>query len=216
MSENFVVAMFGALFAVMNPFVNLPIFLGLTQENTKAEQRKTAISTIFFTAIACVIVAIAGSAILSFFGISVSAFRVAGGLVLMQIGFLMLNGSDSPAHHGSDGEKSGHADEQKIAFYPMTFPMLVGPGTMTTLILYAHKASSTADWVSYGFCVAGVLLILGAVLFFASNIDQLMSATMRTIMTRLMGMILAAIAVGMIAEGLLDLLPGLAQGSQAT
>ncbi|PSL18847.1 MarC family protein [Shimia abyssi] len=209
MTDSFVISMFGALFAVMNPFVNLPIFLGLTDGMDPAAQRRTALQMVLYTAVTCAIVAVAGSAILNFFGISIDAFRVAGGLVLLQIGFHMLNGSESPAHHGSEGEKRQPASNDSIAFYPMTFPMLVGPGTITTLILFAGQAKGISGWTEYGACVALVLLILAVVLYFAGNIGHHLTRTARTIMTRLMGMILLAIAIGMIADGAKVLLPGL-------
>lgn len=210
MDTSFAVSMFGALFAVMNPFVNLPIFLSMTTDLDKASQRRTALQTILYTLVATAVVAIAGSAILNFFGVSTDAFRVAGGLVLLQIGLHMLNGRDSSAHHGTDHEKEGHPKGADVAFYPMTFPMLVGPGTMTTLILFAHRANSTTDWISYAGCVGVVVGMLALVLIFAGDIGQYLTDTMRTIMTRLMGMILLAIAVGMIAAGAKALWPGLA------
>ncbi len=209
MSDPFAVSMFGALFAVMNPFVNLPVFLSLTSDLDRTAQRKTALQVVFFTAVTCAVVAGAGSAILNFFDISVDAFRVAGGLVLAQIGFHMLNGSESSAHHGTDREKAEHSQQESIAFYPMTFPMLVGPGTMTTLILFSHKADTVTKWITYGAVTGAVLAILLAVLFFAGDIGRFLTQTMRNIMTRIMGMILVAIAVGMVVAGLKVLLPGL-------
>lgn len=210
MNISFTVAMFGALFAVMNPFVNLPIFLSLTAGANRGAQRRMALQVAVFTALTCAVVAVAGSAILSFFDISIDAFRVAGGLVLLQIGLHMLNGNNSSSHHGTPAEQEGHEQAQSIAFYPMTFPMLVGPGTMTTLILFAHKAQTPADWAAYAACVAAVLGLLTAVLIFAGDIGRFLTETMRTIMTRIMGMILMAIAVGMVTAGLKVLLPGLA------
>ncbi|MDP2580849.1 MarC family protein [Shimia thalassica] len=210
MSDGFAVSMFGALFAVMNPFVNLPIFLSLTEDQTRSDQRKTAIQVVIYTAACCGVVAVGGSAILNFFDISVDAFRVAGGLVLLQIGFHMLNGRESPAHHGTESEQANVTESESIAFYPMTFPMLVGPGTMTTLILFAHNAQGSAGWAAYALCVGAVIAILAVVLFFAGDIGQYLSRTARTIMTRLMGMILLAIAIGMVTAGAKVLLPGLA------
>lgn len=210
MTYTFAVSMFGALFAVMNPFVNLPIFLSLTADHSRAEQRKAAVRITAYTAITCAVVASAGSAILGFFDISVPAFRVAGGIVLLMIGMHMLNGNESSSHHGTKSEQSGHGEVSNITFYPMTFPMLVGPGTMTTLILFSNKATDAADWIGYAACVGAVVGLLGVVLFFAGDIGRLLTATMRTIMTRIMGMILMAIAVGMVAAGLKTLLPGLA------
>jgi multiple antibiotic resistance protein len=212
MSGSFAIAMFGALFAVMNPFINLPVFLGLTEDLHQSEQRSAATKILTYTAVSCVIIAISGTAILSFFGVSVDAFRVAGGMVLVQIGFVMLNGRRSTAHHGTEREREvmQKADADSIAFYPMTFPMLVGPGTITTLILYAQQVKQPSDWGIYTGCVFLVLLMIAVVFYFAGSIGRYLSNTARTIMTRLMGMVLIAIAVGMVADGAKALLPGLA------
>ncbi len=141
MSEDFAITMFGALFAVMNPFINLPVFLSLTHDFDQSEQRKAAFQIIAFTAFGCAIVAVGGSQILTFFDVSIDAFRVAGGMVLVSIGFNMLNGRNSTAHHRTEREKeiSAKVEADSIAFYPMTFPMLIGPGTITTLILAAQR-----------------------------------------------------------------------------
>ncbi|MCP4818804.1 MAG: MarC family protein [Shimia sp.] len=212
MSEDFAITMFGALFAVMNPFINLPVFLSLTHDFDQSEQRKAAFQIIAFTAIGCAIVAVGGSQILTFFDVSIDAFRVAGGMVLVSIGFNMLNGRNSTAHHRTEREKeiSAKVVADSIAFYPMTFPMLIGPGTITTLILAAQRVEHPQDWVTYAGCIGVVLALMAIVFFFASSIGRHLSLTARTIMTRLMGMILIAIAVGMMAEGVKVLLPGLA------
>ncbi|SFK82129.1 MarC family protein [Shimia haliotis] len=212
MSEDFAITMFGALFAVMNPFINLPVFLSLTHDLDQSEQRKTALQIITYTAIGCAIIAVGGSQILNFFDVSIDAFRVAGGMVLISIGFNMLNGRNSTAHHRTEREKEVGAKvvADSIAFYPMTFPMLIGPGTITTLILAAQRVEQPEGWIVYAGCIGVVLALMAIVFFFASSIGRYLSVTARTIMTRLMGMILIAIAVGMVAEGVKVLLPGLA------
>jgi multiple antibiotic resistance protein len=84
---------FGAFFAVMNPFVNLPIFLGLTTGFSVAQQRILAVKVFFFSAIMSAIVLLAGAAIIGFFGVTVNQFRIAGGAVLVKIAWSMLNGT---------------------------------------------------------------------------------------------------------------------------
>ena len=210
MDTALLVKALGALFAIMNPFVNLPIFLSLTAGQDAARQRRTAWRTVLMATVTCAVVAVAGSALLSFFD-----FRVAGGLVLLMIGLGMLNGPGSTAHEGTDSEKAhaqAHAERSDVAFYPMTFPILVGPGTMTTIIVLVAEGgdSGAGGLLAVGIALALVLACLGIVLPFAGAIGHHMSMTLRTIMTRLMGMVLAAIAVGMLGAGLTTLLPGLA------
>lgn len=210
MDTVFLIKTFGAFFAIMNPFVNLPIFLSLTEELSAAQQRRTAIYVMVFSAAMCVVLAIAGQGILGFFGISVDDFRVAGGLVLMMIGLGMLNGSGNASHERTASEQTDQPDLRQVAFYPMTFPMIVGPGTITTLIVFYGQVDGFGTRFAFWGALGATLALLGIVLFFASQIGAHLSQTMRVIMTRLMGMILAAIAVDMIATGLKSLLPGLA------
>ena len=96
---------FGAFFAIMNPFVNLPIFLALTVGFTVAEQRSLAIKVTLFSAMMCAVILFAGQSILGFFGISVDEFRIAGGIVLAHIAWSMLNGNSAASHHGSEKEQ---------------------------------------------------------------------------------------------------------------
>lgn len=200
---------FGALFAIMNPFVNLPVFLGLTDGMERAIQRRTALQVTLYSAGLSAMIMIAGTPILNLFGISVADFRVAGGLVLLIIALGMLNGSGSPAHSGTPDEQAHQAQREDVAFYPMAFPILVGPGTITTLIVLSGHARGSAGHIAVVAALALVLAMVALVLWFAADIGHHMSQTLRTITTRLMGMILAAIAISMVATGLKTLLPGL-------
>lgn len=201
---------FGALFAIMNPISNLPVFLSTTDGATEAQRRQIALKTAAYCLLLGGVFAAFGNAVLGAFGIGVEDFRVAGGLVVLTIGLGMLNGRDSSAHHGTEREQVQFADAGAVAFYPLTFPILVGPGTITALILYRQQAESARDLIVYAAVFGGVVALLAIAFLSASAIGRHLSQTARTIMTRLMGMILAAIAVDMIVSGLKALLPGLA------
>ncbi len=207
----------GAFFAVMNPFVALPMFLSLTNAYDHTRQRRTGLRVVLYSLIMSVVVMASGSAILVFFGISVSHFRVAGGIVLMTIGLGMLNGG-SPAHEGTASEKAhmrtrAVPDAQPadtrgdISFYPLTFPMILGPGTIASIIVFTGQAEGLPGLLAVALALAAVLAVLFVVLWFAPTIGRRMSETLRVIMTRLMGMIVASIAVAMAIAGLQDLIP---------
>jgi multiple antibiotic resistance protein len=210
METTLAVGFFGALFAIMNPITNLPVFLSVTQDLPISDQRKVAVKTALYCTILGGAFAAIGSQALGLFGISVDDLRVAGGLVVLMIGLNMLNGNESSSHHGTDGEKKSYPAPEAVAFYPLAFPILVGPGTITTLILYAHHIKTPVEAVVY----AGVFLFVVALLLItfwnASALAKRLSDNARVIMSRFMGMILAAIAISMIADGLKALLPGLA------
>ncbi len=227
------------LFAIMNPFVALPMFLALTSDYAQQEQRKAGIRVALYTLALSGVVLVAGTQVLGFFGINVNDFRIAGGIVLLTIGLSMLNGTGSSAHQGTPAEQQHHAErvsaqratgqpapvqpptsgpapaqvspasaamEQAprtdVAFYPMAFPIIAGPGAITTVVLLGGQAGDTAGHLAVTVALLLIIAMLGIVLFFAANIGHYLSQTLRTVMTRLMGMILAAIAVQMIVAGL--------------
>lgn len=225
----------GAFFAIMNPFIALPMFLALTSGYDHARQRRTGLRVVVYSAVMSIVVMASGSAILGFFGISVSHFRVAGGIVLMTIGLGMLNGGSS-AHEGTATEKArmrtramasaggeagvtatgpaagpahdAHPDAAAdISFYPLTFPMILGPGSIASIVIFTGQADGVPGIVAVILALAAVLAVLFVVLWFAPFIGRRMSETLRMIMTRLMGMIVAAIAVAMVIAGLQELIP---------
>lgn len=194
----------------MNPVTNLPVFLSVTEGAPAAVQRQIAIKTATYCLVMGAGFAIAGSQMLKLFGISVDDLRVAGGLVVLLIGLNMVNGETSKSHHGNTAEKDSYPAPATVAFYPLTFPILVGPGTITTLIIFAHRVDGVQNMIAFGVVFALVVFLLGLTFYNAPVLARHLSGTARVIMSRLMGMILAAIAVSMIAQGLKTLLPGLA------
>ncbi len=210
MDPTLAAGFFGALFAIMNPITNLPVFLSVTDGLSPTDQRKVATKTALYCLILGGAFAAIGNKTLGLFGISVDDLRVAGGLVVLMIGLNMLSGTESTTHHGTEGEKQSYPEPDTVAFYPLAFPILVGPGTITTLILYAHHVSKPVDAMIYSGVFLAVLFLLFITFWNASALAKRLSANARVIMSRFMGMILSAIAIGMIAEGLKVLLPGLA------
>ncbi len=195
----------------MNPFLSLPVFLAMTAGFTDTQQRALALKVTAYSAIMCLVILLAGQTIIGFFGITIDQFRVAGGLVLAQISCSMLNGTTITSHQGSNQEQAQLQNLSGLAFYPLTFPLVIGPGTIATIIIYTGHRSSLTETVEVGGIILGILSVLFITLFFAAAIGKVLSETMRTITTRLMGMILLAISVGMVIAGLRALLPGLDQ-----
>lgn len=201
----------GALFAIMNPFVALPMFLSLTTGYDTSRQKGTAVRVVIYSTIMAAVILVSGTAILGFFGVGVNDFRVAGGLVLLFIALGMLNGG-SAAHSGSEQEKENQAAapaDTDVSFYPLTFPMLLGPGTITTIIVFTGHGTGVTGYLSVAAALVVVLVLLFVVLWFAPAIGHRMSENLQVIMTRLMGMILAAIAVQMMIAGVQALIPAM-------
>lgn len=200
------------LFAIMNPFLALPIFLAMTQGMDAGRQRRTAVRMVAYSLVMSLVVLATGAGVLRVFAIGVDDFRIAGGIVLLIIGLGMLNGH-TPAHEGTHAEQRQQAEavaaQQDPSFYPLAFPMTVGPGTITTLVLLTGNAPGVAGHLTIGLVLIGICALLLAVLWNASAIGHHLSLTVRTIMTRLMGMVLAAISVEMLVVGLRHSFPGL-------
>ncbi len=198
----FSVKIFAAMFAIMNPIANIPVFLSLTEGRSNAEKRRIAAVAFIAVTIGCIVLAAAGSAILGAFGLSVDDFRLAGGLLVLLIALSMLHGSSSAQHQPRDEEMGDKADAQDIAVYPLAIPLMVGPGTIATLIVFGHSAIVDGQVFSLALGLAAFLAVLAVCLFAAPWIGRFLPPKVTAIAQRLMGMILAAIAMQMMTTSL--------------
>lgn len=210
MDIAFFLKMFAALFAIMNPIANLPVFLSLTADRDAAGQRAVVMTLMVTLSAGAVLIALAGNAILGVFGIDVDSFRLAGGFLILLIALNLISGEKSKAHHGTPEEQAQHAEQENPAFYPLTVPILLGPGTISTMIIYRSQTSDAADEIAYAAAIAAAISLLLAVFFAAPLLSRVLGQTATSVMSRLMGMILAAIAMEMMVTSLKALLPGLA------
>ena len=203
------------LLAVVNPLAIVPFFIHYTQGFSLAQRRRTILtaSTSAFLVIATS--ALLGLQILEFFGISLASFQVGGGMLLLISSMNMLNAQPAEAKPQTreleDGAQKA-AMGASIAVVPLTIPLLTGPATMSTVVIYANQAQTFLQMsalVGYG-VVIGVATALCFAL--ADPIARVLGKTGINVMTRLMGLILAALAVEVMAVGLLKLFPGLGLG----
>jgi len=190
-----------SLFAIVNPIGAIPIYISLTDEY-RAEDRARIVRITPVAVVAILLVTlISGEFILRFFGISVDSFRVGGGILLLLMSISMLQARTSRTAHTSD-EAEETADRETIAVVPLAIPLLSGPGAISTVIVYAYKAKGIS---AYLITSAGILLIGLAIylsLLAAPYIAKKLGRTGINIITRIMGLILAAIAVEFITTGL--------------
>lgn len=200
-----------ALLAIVNPIGVVPFFIHFTQ-NLTAEQRRRTIHVSAFTAFIVIAVsAIAGLRIIEFFGISLASFQVGGGTLLLISAIQMLNAQPAEGRKEDVSEGESKVDAgASIAVVPLTIPLLTGPATISTMVIYADK---TRHWWQAGVLVGyGVVVALATFLVFSASgrIARVLGQTGINIMTRLMGLILAALAVELLADGLTKLFPILA------
>lgn len=200
---SFAVKAFAALFAIMNPVANIPVFLSLTDGATDSARRKVASTASLGVAIGCVVSAVAGGAILHMFGLSIDDFRIAGGLLVLLIALNMVHGSQSTQHAptGREQHNIDGSDTDSVAIYPLTIPLLVGPGTIATMIVLGQAAVASGQELELAIGLAAFLVLLTVSLFAAPFIGHFLSSKVTAITQRLMGMILAAIAIQMILAG---------------
>jgi multiple antibiotic resistance protein len=194
------------LLAIVNPLAIVPFFIHYTQDFTRAQRRRTIWIASFSSFVVIATCALMGLHILEFFGISLASFQVGGGMLLLTSALAMLNAQPAEAKSNAE-EMNDAAARASIAVVPLTIPLLTGPATMSTVVIYAEKAKTfwqLATLVSFGLVVA----VATAVCFsLAQPIARGLGKTGINVMTRLMGLILAALAVEVMSDGLIKLFP---------
>ena len=200
-----------ALLAIVNPIGVVPFFIHFTQAFSREERERTIRISAFSAFLVIAISALAGLKIIEFFGISLASFQVGGGCLLLISSLAMLNAqpAESKPSDVAEGDQKVYAGAS-IAVVPLTIPLLTGPATISTMIIYAEKTRfvwQLGVLVAYG-VVIGIVTYL---VFSASGrIAKVLGRSGINVMTRLMGLILAAMAVELLADGLTKLFPVLA------
>ncbi len=205
------VKMFTAIVVIVDPIAAVPLFVTLVSNHSQQERRRIARFTGFSVAIVLVAACVSGESLLRLFGVSMAAFRVGGGILVMLIAISMFNAQLSWSKATPEETKEA---EQKpdIAVVPLAIPLLSGPGAISTVIIFANQSLS---WAHKGLLVASCVMVAITVwvtLRMAIPIGAWLGKTGINIVTRLMGLLLAAIAVEIITAGLSKLLPGLVKG----
>jgi multiple antibiotic resistance protein len=197
-----------ALLAIVNPIGVVPFFIAFTQNFSRAQRLRTINISAFAAFVVIAVSAVAGVKIIEFFGISIASFQVGGGTLLLISSLQMLNAQPAEAKPADLDEGSQKADAgASIAIVPLTIPLLTGPATISTMVIYAEKTRSFlehAALVGYG-----VVIGLATYITFRASgrIAKVLGRTGINVMTRLMGLILAAMAVELLADGLTKLFP---------
>jgi multiple antibiotic resistance protein len=198
------------LLAIVNPLAIVPFFIHYTQDFSHAQRQRTIWIASFSTFVVIATCALMGLDILRFFGISLASFQVGGGMLLLTSALAMLNAQ--PAEAKSNEEEMHDASARaSIAVVPLTIPLLTGPATMSTVVIYAAQAKTfvqLSTLVGYGIVIALATAICFSL---AQPIARFLGKTGINVMTRLMGLILAALSVEVMSDGLMKLFPVLAR-----
>lgn len=197
---------FVALLAIVNPVGTIPIFINMTANQDAVVRHKNGTMAAVSMGAILLLVLFTGEAILQFFGISIDSFRVGGGILILLMAISMLNAKMSNVKQTKE-EELDSAERDSVAVVPLGTPLLAGPGAISTVILHTQHYASA---LHYAYLVLGIILLafLTALLFrLAPAIARLLGKTGINIVTRLMGLIMAAMGVEFISHGLKQLFP---------
>ncbi|APD34030.1 YchE family NAAT transporter [Burkholderia pseudomallei] len=199
---------FISLLALINPLGAVPFFLSLTTQQTEAERRHTI--RIAAVSVFCVIAVttLLGQQIIDFFGISVGSLEVGGGIIMLLMAISMLNAQIGNTRSTPE-ERDEAESKNSIAVVPLAIPLLTGPGSISTVIVYAANARHWYDRLGLVAIGAALALICFFAMRLAEPIAHWIGRTGINIVTRLMGLMLSALAVEFIVDGLKALLPAL-------
>lgn len=196
------ITVFFGFFAMLNPLGNLPIFLGMVSDFDRKTQKHVArkATTVAFIIIA--VFSIFGHIIFRMFGITVPAFQIAGGIIIFIIGYQMLNARDNPIHNQTPQEKeSMEKIAHDMAVSPLGIPLLAGPGTISTAMNFVGAEKSVTN-VLMVIGIFGIMCLITYLLFISSHrISEKLNPGLLKVVSRIMGLILAVIAVQMLING---------------
>lgn len=193
---------FMGLFAIMNPIANVPIFIGLTFDDDKRTTVSVAFRSLVLAFVIVAVFSVAGKVIFDLFGITLSAFRITGGLLVFLIGFHMLQGNQSNVQHPSESDKQKSKEAAlSVAISPLGMPILAGPGTIATAMNFS--AGGGIMEVVVTIAMFAFLCVITYMLFiFGQKLVGYIGTSALGVITRMMGLILAVIGTQMVIEGL--------------
>ena len=205
-----ILSAFSAVFSVADPLGLVPVFLAMTSGYGAARRRRTALVASAAMFVTLTIFAAAGPAILHFFGLSIGAFRIAGGILLFLMAVDMLRARPSLQRSGADDSAADlEAAGRDVAIFPLAFPMLAGPGAIANAMMQTAGVSTAWQQLAIYIAIGLASVATAVVLLVASVAERRLGKPVLSVLERVMGLMLAAIAVQFIVDGIGDVLPAL-------
>jgi multiple antibiotic resistance protein len=205
---DFVSNAFVTLLVTIDPIGLAPLFVTLTRGMDKVERREVAIRGCLIGFCILLVFGLSGQAFLDALGISLPAFRIAGGILLFWLAFEMVFEKRTERRDNTASRAIDKDHIKNIAVFPLAIPLMAGPGAIAAMVLLSHEAHALAGWTGTGALVGVLLVIIIAcltVFLLAGRIERLLGNTGRIILTRLLGVILSALAVQFVADGVTQL-----------
>jgi MarC family membrane protein len=197
-----------AIFFVVDPMGVIPIFIAMTRGDPPAKRRNMAKRASIAAFFILTTFALAGTLIFKVFGVTLGAFKVAGGVLLLLTAIEMLQAQKGRTRVSPEEEQEG-TEKEDVAIFPLAIPLLAGPGSIATVTTLMGKAGRVAFAVPVVLSIAITCAAAYAMLLAAERIQRLMGVTGLSVMNRVIGLIIGAIGVQFIFDGLRDTFPGL-------
>ena len=197
--------LFAALFSVLNPIGTVPIFVGLTMDDNAKERSRISLWTAINVFIILIISFFLGEYVLTFFGISIEALRIAGGIVIATSGFSLLTGNFNKKRGVNKKVESDAQKRNDIALTPLAIPMLAGPGSISLLIAFYHEHHSIPDIIFSILAIFAVAVAIFIVLKSAHYLAKILGASGIVAISRIVGFIVIAIGVQYIISSIITI-----------
>lgn len=204
---------FATLFVTIDPVGLAPMFLALTAGMSQSDRKRVAVRATLTGGIILGVFYLTGPTFLDVLGISVSAFRIAGGILLFLIAVEMVFGKrqarkTETAEKMAETAEEQHRSIQELAVFPLAIPLIAGPAAISAIILLSGEAPDTITYAGLGLVIFTVVISCLGSFLLADKIERRLGDTAQLIITRLLGVILAALSVQFVADGVLALLAG--------
>jgi len=206
--EIFII-LFGALFSVLNPIGTVPIFVSLTQDFTKKERSNLSLRTAINVFIILTISFFIGEYVLTFFGITISALRIAGGIIIASSGFSLLNGNFTKNRGINKKVEEDISTRNAIALTPLAMPMLAGPGSISLLIAFYQEHNSTQEIIVSSLSILVVSIVIFFILRSADYIARILGASGIVAVSRIIGFLTISIGIQYIISAILSIIRGI-------
>ena len=197
-----------SVFALMNPLAAVPIFLGLTADIDPEVRRRIPLKTAVSAFVIMVVAFIAGETILLMFSVSIPALRIAGGIVILSMGWSMLQARTSRTRQTAEEAEEGVC-RSSIAIIPMAMPVTAGPGAISLMVVAASYPNPIEGRIAIIIAVLLVCVLLWLFLKTATGISKIFGKTGMNVVTRMMGLLMLGVGVEFMARGIGEMFPGL-------
>ncbi|AXX92086.1 amino acid transporter [Malaciobacter molluscorum LMG 25693] len=207
LSLNEYIQVFIGIMAIFSPLSAIPIFISLTATSSQEDKNQTAKTVALAAGIAGIVSVWIGEYILLFFGISIAAFKIAGGILLLLMSINMLNAEIPKAKHTKNELEEAKNTSKEIAIVPLAIPLIAGPGAISTIIIFSQKSHSFMHLIIMSLIITTLALYIWGILRMSTYINKKLGITGINVVSRVMGLLLASISVQFIISGLTLVFP---------